>query len=299
MGCAFGEDNSLTRFDTAQCSTSGTLTIQNAGDATALASCQTYSGSIAIATSTTDDINISGITKLDGDLYAKNVNNLNSLGADSLQEISGSFTLDGIRSLNELNFPELTTVGDIEWNTLPSLNQLTFTAGVDDVQSVSITDTQLQNLEGLSLSKLDSLKVQSNGILTDIDLDLEEFTTELIITNTAGTEMNVKLDKLTKGKTFTLQNIKSLEMPMLKSASGSINIESSTLTNVSIPKLQTVTQTLSINHNPQLTSLDLNSLTTIEDAFIIFSCPKLTKVDGCDKLATIDGALDFAGNFDT
>ncbi|KAI6805444.1 hypothetical protein KC358_g14342, partial [Hortaea werneckii] len=46
------------------CSVSATTTIQNGGDASAIASCSTFSGSIAIATSVGGDINMDGIQKI-------------------------------------------------------------------------------------------------------------------------------------------------------------------------------------------------------------------------------------------
>jgi len=119
------------------CSTSATATIQNAGDATALAACKTFSGSIAIATGTTDDIALNGIKKLDGDLIASDNANMKRISADSLEEIDGTMTLDGLTRLYAVEFPKLKKVQGIKWNALPNLQTIGFTAEVTEADKIT------------------------------------------------------------------------------------------------------------------------------------------------------------------
>jgi hypothetical protein len=286
----------LTRRFTAQCS-AATKTIQNSGDASQLASCQTFTGNIVIATQTTDDINLSGIQTLKGDLTVVNVNDMSTLGADSLQTIQGTFKMKGVRGLSTLSFPQLSSVTTIDWATLPKLSGLDFSTGVDHASSVSITDTQLANLDGISLQTVDSLVLISNTILKKVDLDLTHFTTELSL-SANGANLELSMPNLQFGKDFTLQNIGSLSVPSLQSVNGTLNILDSQMKSIDAPKLTTVGSTLKIFKNTLLSELSMDKLSTVNGGFVIGSCPELKKIDGLSALTKIDGNLDFSGAFD-
>jgi hypothetical protein len=64
---------------------------QNAGDASALATCTTYSGSITVATGTTDTLNFVSVKVTTGDLSITNADTIADGGADSITSIGGSF----------------------------------------------------------------------------------------------------------------------------------------------------------------------------------------------------------------
>ncbi|KAI7002295.1 hypothetical protein KC366_g19313, partial [Hortaea werneckii] len=133
------------------CSVSSTTTIQNGGDASAIASCSTFSGSIAIATGVGGDINMDGIQKIEGSLEAKNVSQLTGLSSGTLEVITDSFTLNEVSLLSTLNFARLTDVSKVEWEGLPQLQGLSFTTGLQMVESLSIQNTQLGSLDGINL----------------------------------------------------------------------------------------------------------------------------------------------------
>src|SRR5690349_1350436 len=105
----------------ATCSISATTTIQNSGDATALASaCSTFSGSIAIATGTTDDIALDGLQQLSGNLVGTDNSNIKRISASDLETLDGEMQLDGLTRLFNVDFPKLKTIDSIKWNALPN-----------------------------------------------------------------------------------------------------------------------------------------------------------------------------------
>jgi len=281
----------------AQCSASGTKTIENAADASALSSCQTFTGSIAIATSVSDDISISGVRSITGDLTVVNAKHLSSLGADSLQSIKGTFKLDKVQTLSTLSFPQLSSVGAIDWNTLPALNGLSFDTGVQLARSVSITDTQLADLAGIDLQTVGSIVLQSNGILTKAELQLTHFTDEMTITAN-GQDMQLSLPKLRFGKSFTLQNLGELNIPQLGAVNGTFNLQSNTFKSLEAPRLVEVGSTLTLLKNAALAKLELPKLEMVDGGFVIGSNPKLAELS-FQQLEKINGNLDFSGNFDT
>jgi hypothetical protein len=68
--------------------------VQNAGDASALATCTTYSGSVAVATGTTNTLNFVSVKVIAGDLSITNNDAITDVGADSLTSIGGSFIVN-------------------------------------------------------------------------------------------------------------------------------------------------------------------------------------------------------------
>jgi len=83
-------------------------------------------------------------------LIADNVTECTQLSADSLHTIDDSFILNSLTILSTLDFPRLTSVDTIDWTALPALQVLSFTAGVQTVNTLSIQNTQLDTADGLS-----------------------------------------------------------------------------------------------------------------------------------------------------
>jgi hypothetical protein len=275
---------------------SGTTTIQNSGDASALASCQTYTGNIVIATQAADEVRIDTLRGIDGDLTVVNANNIGSIAGDSLNTITGTFKLSGVRQLTNLDFPMLTEVGAILWKTLPALNGLSFGSGISKCDSVSITDTQLQDLSGLALSEAQSIVIQNNGILTNVSFELEKISADFTLSSN-GQDMTLSLPKLTTAKNMIMQDLGSIDIPKLKKVGGVLDLESDSFQSVEAPSLETVGSTLTIKKNSQLSSFKFPQLTTISGGFVIASCPNLKTISGLPKLETIYGNLDFTGDF--
>jgi len=278
------------------CSIQGTTTIQNSGDATALASCRTFTGSIAIATGTTDDINIGSVQTITGDLVANNVSLITNIGADSLQQIQGTFQLDQVQVLSSLSFPQLTTVGTISWNALPNLEQLTFTTGVQMASTVNIQNTELNSLDGINVQTVDTFYIANNRYLGDISMQLANVSTSLIL-EANNPAINVSFPNLIWAFNMTFRNCSSVDTPSLASLNGSMGFYGNDILSYAAPNLTEVGGSLSFDSNTQLTNISLPQLTQLGGGFQISNNTELKTIDGFPKLKTIVGALDFNGNF--
>lgn len=280
----------------ASCSTSGTSTIQNSGDATALASCKTFAGSIAIATGTTDNINIGNVETITGDLVVTNASLITNLGADSLETIKGTFQLDQVQVLSTLSFPQLTTVGTILWNALPNLQQLTFTTGVQMAATVNIQNTELNSLDGINVKTVDTFYIANNRYLGDITMQLQNVSTSLIL-EANNPAVNVSFPNLVWAFNMTFRNCSSVDTPSLASLNGSMGFYGNDIQSYAAPNLTEVGGSLSFVSNTQLTNISLPQLTQLGGGFQISNNTELKTIDGFAKLKTIVGALDFNGNF--
>jgi hypothetical protein len=279
----------------AQCGDGGTITIQNSGDATALASCSTIDGSIEIAEGTTGNIALDGISKISGDLIANNVTGITGLSGTDLQEIEGEFNLRSLTVLTSLNFPRLTTVDGISWITLPALQGLSFTTGVQELNMLEISDTNLNSLDGINLEVADTITVTNNRYLQSINMQLGNVTNGIII-GANSRDLVIEFPNLIWAQNMTISNCSEFSAPSLESINGSVAFYYSTFKTLSAANLTEVGQDLTFVANNELTNISMPMLTSV-GSLAIANNSALEEVNGFPELATIAGALDFDGAF--
>lgn len=281
---------------TASCSAS-TTTIQNAADASALATCQTFTGSIAIATGTTDSIALDGIQRITGSLIADNVTQMTSLSGDSLAIIGDSFSLTSMTILSTLNFPALVNVQTIEWTALPALQGLSFTQGVQQASVVSIQNTQLDTLDGINLQTVDQMIIANNPYLNDINMQLGNVTQSLIL-EANGRNVTADFPDMIWAYNVTFRNVSQVSIPSLASVNGSMGFFANFFSGVSAPNLTTVGGTLSLVSNADMTNMSFPELKTVSGGLQVANNTVIKTID-FPALQTVGGALDFYGNFTT
>ncbi|KAF2490715.1 hypothetical protein BU16DRAFT_530349 [Lophium mytilinum] len=279
----------------ASCSASAT-TIQNQGDATALAACKTFTGNVVIATGTTDQINIPTVQKIDGDFTVTNVSLITSIGADSLTEITGKFTLNEVQVLTSLNFPRLAAVDDIEWNALPNLQQLTFTTTVTKASTINIQNTELNSLEGIDLETVDTFYIANNRYLNDITLQLTQVGNALTL-EANNPAVNVSFPNMIWANNMTFRNCSSISIPSLESINGSLGFYGNDIESFIGANLTTVGKDLSFVSNTKLANISLPLLKSVGGGFTVANNTDLGQVDGFTALQKVVGAVDFNGNF--
>lgn len=272
-----------------------TTTIQNQGDASGLASCTTFSGSIAIATGTTDNIELNNIRVIDGDLIANNVSQLTSLSADSLQEIRGVFDLKQNEILSNLNFPQLSEVDEIDWIGLPGLQGLSFTNEIKKASSVKIDNTYLGSLEGINLEVADVIDIQNNAYLNDITMQLGNVTDNFNV-YANGRNVSVTLPNLIWAARINIANASTVDIPSLASVNGSLGFYSNFFEGLQAPNLTDVGGTLSIVSCEKATNISFPQLQTVTGGLSIQNNTELSDVSGFPELETVAGAVDMYGD---
>ncbi|KAF2864128.1 hypothetical protein K470DRAFT_225266 [Piedraia hortae CBS 480.64] len=272
-----------------------TATIQNAGDASQLASCTTFSGSIAIATGTTDSIDISGVRAITGSLIANNVTQLTSLSADSLQTIGDTFSLNGLTVLANLNFPQLTKVDTIDWTALPALQGLSFSTGVQQANQVSIQNTQLNTLAGINLETVTSIIIANNNYLDEINMQLGNVTERLIL-EANGRNVSAIFPNMMWAYNITMRNVSTVSTPSLASINGSMGFYANFFDSVAAPNLTTVGGSLSFVSNANAQNLSFPQLKKVGGGLGVQNNTAL-KAISFPQLQSVGGAVDFYGNF--
>ena len=292
---------------TAQCSTSATLTIAAASDATALASCTTYSGSVAVATDLSITTDGSGHQILQVDGTEKITNNLTIVGATTLGTIDfrslksiGGFELGSLTVLSTLSMPQLATVDSLNFTALPALQQLSFgNVGIVEATSVLISNTGLGSLQGLNnLETVNTFNINNNMALQNISLSVTSIKNSLDIEANDGFQsgLTTSFPQLLTATNLTFRNCSSVSLPSLANVSQDLGFYGNTMESFIAPNLTTVGGLIFVD-NVDLTNISIPELVSVNGSYQIANNTQLKKVDGFQKLDTIRGALDFTGNF--
>ncbi|KAL8908642.1 MAG: hypothetical protein Q9207_000730 [Kuettlingeria erythrocarpa] len=291
----------------AQCSNSGTLTIASTADASALASCTTYSGSVAIETGLAyskdanglQTVEVQTVKRITGNLTVTGAIYLSSLTFGSLQTIGG-FELGGLTALSELSMPQLTEVEQLNFTALAALQTLNFGGtGLTKASSVLITNTGLTTLQGINnLEQVDTFNVNNNQALQNISLQVNSITDSLVIDANDGYQsgLTTSFPMLETATNMTFRNCSSISLPALANVTQDLGFYGNTFETFTAPNLTSAGGLIFVD-NTALTNISLPKLTSINATYQIANNTMLKQVDGFTKLSVVKGALDFSGNF--
>lgn len=275
-----------------------TATIASAADATAIASCDTVSGSVVITTGAGDQVDISGPTEIEGDLIAENNGGLISFASSSLTTIGGAFRLRNVTLMSTLSFPALKKVDSIDWASLNALGSLSFSdPGVTEANSVSIADTFLSSLDGINIHSLDTMDINNNHRLTDFTTELYNLSTLLNI-NANGQNLAVSMPNLIWAANMTISNVTSFSAQSLAAINGSLRFDSNYFTEFSAPNLTVVKSgDVSFVSNSKVTNISMPLLESIGGGFTIANNTAMEEINSFPLLEMVGGAVLLRGDF--
>ena len=291
----------------AQCSNSATLTITKTADASQIASCTTYSGSIALPTDLTDatdsnghnSLSVSGVEKIVGNLTINNAVNLASVSFGSLKSLAG-LQLGSLTVLSELSMPQIQTISQMNLTALPALQQFSFgNDGVTQSQSILITNTGLGSLQGLDqLETVDSFNVNNNNALQNISLQVSSIKNAINIAANDGFQLGLttSFPMLQMAMNMTFRNCSSVSLPSLANVTQYLGFYGNTMESFAAPNL-TTTGGLVFVDNTELTNISIPGLTSVNGSFQIANNTMLKKIDGVQKLSVVTASVDLNGNF--
>lgn len=276
-------------------SCSGGAKISAQSDADALGSCSTYTGDITISSQVQTPLTFNGIKKVTGDFTANGAVNITSISAPTISEIGGAFKLVSINALTSLDFPELISVGSIDFEALANIQGLGFTKGVNTAGSVSITNTGLTSLQGIELNSVGQLDLTANDYLTEVNVNnMKNVSGSLTISNN-NNKLSIDFPNLVTAKDMTFRNTSSISVPSLANLTGSLGLFGNFVSNFSAPNLTSCVD-LDFDSNGHLAKLSLPQLTTLSGGLAISNNGDLASID-LPKLSHVDGAIDLTGSF--
>lgn len=272
----------------------GDITIESDGDVSKLDNCNSWKGDVTIGEGV-GILSIPSLQTLNGDFIINGATGLTSISAPMLRSISGEWTMQELTILSSVSFAALTSVGTINWQTLPALKALDFTSGVTKCDEVKITDTILTTLNGIQLQTATNFNVNNNKYLKEVNVALGNVSNALNIEfNSKG--VDVAFPNLVWAKNITIRDAGSVSFPKLESVNGTIAFINNTFSSAEFPELTEVGG-FAFNSNSQLSNVSALNLETIGGTFQLANNTKLTNIDGFPALATVDGSVDFSGSF--
>ena len=260
-----------------------------------LNSCVAIKGDVYI-TGSLGSAALDNVQAIYGSLTIDNATSLASFSAGSLGAITEQFNLQSLTILSTLNLPALSTVGSVNFVTLPALSSINLNTGVTQVNSLYISDTSLETLDGFDITSLDTFNVNNNKNLASIDSQLQNVKVALEVSYNSE-NVEVTFDELEWANNITFRDVASISLAKLSSVNASLGFINNSITEIDLATLSTIGGSLSIVSNDELESLDFTNLTSIGGGFVISNNSALNNISGFDSLETVGGAVIFQGNF--
>ncbi|KAF2135413.1 uncharacterized protein K452DRAFT_22933 [Aplosporella prunicola CBS 121167] len=284
------------RHVTAACS--GTTTIHAATQASALSSCATWTGDIALATDIAGDVTLDGVEVIMGNLNASSAPELTSISGEDLRSMD-ALVLTDLSSMTDMSFPRLTRVEALAWFGLHALPRLNFSTPITSVSVISIANTSITTAEGLGLENLESagtITITTNGNLHYFSLPrLREISVGIEFVANAD-NFTISLPVISTAEMVWIENsASSLSVPALETVNDTFHMSHSDIETFYAPKLREI-GTLKIWNNPDLDNISLPSLDSIIDGMNFTENSSLKQLE-LDALATVGNDSAITGYF--
>ncbi|KAI1013080.1 hypothetical protein LB503_001803 [Fusarium chuoi] len=267
---------------------------------TQVISCDVVDADVIIDKSVSGAVVINGPKQIKGNFQAKNAGDLISLSSTTINSITGTFELNNLEALNNLDFSSLESLGELTFIKLPRLGELNFgTEGVTKIKSIRITDTFISDLSGLSVASVESFQIDNNRKMNAFNSDLVNVTTQLLIFDNGNDVMEITMNKLETAAEIQISSAKSFKVPALQEVTKSLKLNANPeLQTFSAPNLTTITETLSLIDMNKLTNVSFPLLEEIGGGFTIQNNTKLDAIDGFPKLEKVTGGIALRGSFE-
>lgn len=272
--------------------------IYAAGELAALSDCVAIPGSIYIKDFDSDTLSLGLIKEIKGDLKVTNSSNLIKMEAVSLKSVGGTLELNTLNSLTSLNFPNLESVETLKWKVLPILTFVDLTSGIKSINSVILSDTSLTGFGGFNIETLDTLIINNNRFLEQIESTVSEVTGDLLIAANAN-NIKVSLPNLTSVRSMTIKDTEFINLKSLKTVEKNADFSQNKFSSLDLSSMESAGHTLSIIKNKNLEEIKFDKLLEVGGGLMIIDNEKLKKLDFFSTLKTVGGAIEFRGDINS
>lgn len=172
----------------------GLVEIKSEQELNAIRGCQVFDGSITIHNITTeqDTINLSQLERVHGNLVFNGNGGLSQIILASLKHVDGQLAFQGNQQLKRLDLTQLTAAKSLDISVQPALDAILFPSGLSQIESVSVTDTIVSKIEGITTSNIKDIHIANNNYLKNVNLNhLEQVAGSMTI---AANSPNLTLD---------------------------------------------------------------------------------------------------------
>lgn len=257
--------------------------------------CQTIEGSVEIEQYEDALIQFDNLQKITGSLTIRKSPSLVRIEASNIHTIGEGFIMKELTSLSLISFPSLSAVKVLDWRVLPILSNVNFNNDIEDIESITVSDTSLVGFSGFMASNLRKLDINNNRFLDVIDSNVERIDGELHIAANAK-ELTVNLPNLSFANNVSLHEIFNINLKSLEEVNSTVSIVNNNFLDLKLPKLTTIGGTFNIFQNQNLKNLDIPELGEIAGGLTVVNNSQIDKINFLPKLYSIGGALEVIGD---
>lgn len=176
----------------------GDINVVTQHDLDQIRSCKTYSGSIRVDNSAANELKLTGIELLEGDLTVMNNDALQSFSMPRLQGINGQLKFSNNKLLSTIETKQLYAIRSLEVSVHPALNELKFPAGLSQAEKISILDTTCTKIEGLKMTSTKEVEISNNIYLKSLSLgNVTSVGSILVSANSPALNLDVSISSIT------------------------------------------------------------------------------------------------------
>ncbi|KAI8096310.1 uncharacterized protein BX664DRAFT_370034, partial [Halteromyces radiatus] len=268
-------------------------------DLDTLKGCATFTGTITIDGSASEELALVGIQELKGNLILAGNPALRTFQAPQLTKVKGELRITNQTVLGKLQLPSLIETKSLTLSVLPALEHMDFPAGLVSVDDAHLQDTRVPTVTGFKPEKMHSFALLSNNYLKTFDFSsVKELTGSMNVASN-GNSLDFQANQLTSIEAGDFRNLAQLSMPKLTRVAGDITFHDNEFTSLQLDQIDMVKGTLTIANNNKLTQTSFQHLIRVGGAFSIGNNTQLSSVEGFPSLNEVDGTIDIAGNIDT
>lgn len=269
--------------------------IKTPADVDALDNCKTVEGDIVISGYKHPILLFRRLETIIGDFVVTKSPELVRIEAPLLASITNRMKLAELTSLSLISFPSLSSVKILSWKVLPILSNVHFSNEIKGVDSITVSDTSLTGFSGFVADKLETLDINNNRFLDNINSNVKAISGRWHIAANAR-EVYVKLPQLKAVHNMSIHEVLDIDLGLLEEVGASVSLVNNYFSNLKLPKLKTIGGTLSLLKNDRVQNLEFPSVSEIGGGLVVVNNTKIEKINFLPKLTVIGGALELVGN---
>ncbi|KAG4304139.1 hypothetical protein PORY_002503 [Pneumocystis oryctolagi] len=275
--------------------------VKTQADINRISNCIILTGNFYI-TSPIPTIFLENLKEIDGDLIVSGNDGIFEFKAPMLTSVSGKVEFSSLTALDVIELPSLNSVNDLVLLQCARLQKLDLNSGIRTISTLRISDTSLRLINGFYMKTLISLDIDNNKYLTDFYMpNLTEVRGPLIFIQNGYVQyrngFSVSFPSLKSTGDLTLQSVSKVDLDNLRSVFGHLVITLTTISKLCLEKLEVISESFSIYNNSDLTELYLPKLNSIGGTFLLSGNPRLNSISGFPQVRSIGGSLSWSGAF--
>lgn len=173
------------------------------GDLDAIKGCKQYQGTITVSNVSGSDLVLEGVETVTGSVIITDSSGLSRFSAPNLKSVSGELKITQHLGLVKLELPALSEVQRLTLRVLPEVEAIDFPAGLAKVNQVTIDDTPVATVNGLTFDTVGKLTLSQNTLMKRFELPASRVSESLLVVGNSH-ELDFEVNLLTKNDNLSI-----------------------------------------------------------------------------------------------